>query len=403
MQKIKQLSDFFQITKEFSNSFFYRGENMDFGDTSCVATAVRDSLSYDRYSERMEQFDRSIREKALFDRPELMLPYAQHSGLATKLLDVTSNPLVALYFACQQTKDKSDGYIYVFDDYADVTDILEKHPKFDIETELLMHLEMIQRQIFEDEVISFPNDKLNLFGKCIEQYRNTYLQGGYSKHSIGRGVSKEDSLFLEKHNKLKNLLTDIRNQLIQICSNSESMQKSLLPINYTENTSSIDFIHPYQKNRYEYYNKQYEAFDIEVREYLISLECLVAFINGKSPVGNLASVVPLGNLTMDFLPNLLYRPILTFKRGLSQQSSFFLQTLFDKHELNILDGASMELSHHLPRQLLKCQANYKYKITIDGEAKKGILLELDRIGVNQASMFGDADNIADYIMGSEKI
>lgn len=63
----------------------------------------------------------------------------------------------------------------------------------------------------------------------------------------------------------------------------------------------------------------------------------------------------------------------------------------------------MELSHHLPRQLLKCQANYKYKITIDGEAKKGILLELDRIGVNQASMFGDADNIADYIMGSEKI
>lgn len=400
MQKIKQLSDFFQITKEYSNSFFYRGENMDFGDTSCVATAVRDSLSYDRYSERMEQFDRSIHEQALFDRPELMLPYAQHSGLATKLLDVTSNPLVALYFACQQSKDKSDGYIYVFDDYADVTDILEKHPKFDIEMELSMHLEMIQRQIFENKVISFPNDKLNLFGKCIEQYRNTYLQGGYSKHSVGRGVSKEDSLFLEKHNKLKNLLTDIRNQLIQICSNSEDMKKNLLPINYTEDTPSIDFIHPYQENRYEYYNKQYEAFDIEVREYLISLECLVAFINDKSPVGNLAGMITLDDLTMDFLPNFLYKPVLTFKRGLNQQSFFFLQTLFDKHELNLLDGTTMELSHYIPRQLMKCQANHKYRITVDAESKNNILVELDRVGVNKANMFVDADSIADYIMNT---
>lgn len=403
MESIKQLSEFLQYTKEFPNSYFYRGENMDYGDTSCVATAVRDSFSYDMYSKRMEQFDRSIREQALFDKPDLMLPFAQHSGLYTKLLDVTSNPLVALFFACQQAQDNSDGYIYVFDDYADVTDILEKYPKFDIETELLTHLEMIKRQLFEDEVISFPNDKLHLLGKCIEQYRNKYLRGGYSKHSIGRGVSKEDSLFLEKYNKLKDILTEIRNILIQICSNSESMQKSLLPINFTEKTPSIDFIHPYQTNRYKYYNEQYDVFDVEVKEYLISLECIVAFINDKSPAGNLAGRIPLNDLTMDFLPNLLYKPILTFKRGLSQQSFFFLQTLFDKHELNVLDGATMELSHHIPRQLIKCQANYSFKIAIDGESKNNILAELDRIGVNKASMFGDADSIADYVMNIENL
>ena len=93
----------------------------------------------------------------------------------------------------------------------------------------------------------------------------------------------------------------------------------------------------------------------------------------------------------------------TVHKSLFQEDKININIVNGKQELNILDGASMELSHHLPRQLLKCQANYKYKITIDGEAKKGILLELDRIGVNQASMFGDADNIADYIMGSEKI
>lgn len=376
---------------------------MDYGDTSCVATAIRDGFNYDMYPKRIEQFDRSVREQALFDKPDLMLPFAQHSGLATKLLDVTSNPLVALFFACQQTQDNSDGYIYVFDDYADVTDILDKYPKFDIETELLSHLEMIKRQLFEDEVISFPNDKLYLLGKCIEQYRNKFLLGGYSKHSIGRGVSKEDSLFLEKYNKLRVELESFKQIIIDYCSLDNFNESMLLPKNYTNDTPAIDFLHPYREDRYKYYNEQYKEFDIEIREYLVSLECLIAFINDKSPVTNLASVAPLGNLTMDFLPNLLYRPILTFKRGLSQQSSFFLQTLFDKHEFNILDGVSMELSHHLPRQLMKSQANYSIKILVDAKYKNNILLELDRVGVNSANMFGDADSIADYIMNTSKI
>lgn len=40
----------------------------------------------------------------------------QHYGLPTRLLDVTSNPLVALYFACESHKEKDeDGEVLVFD------------------------------------------------------------------------------------------------------------------------------------------------------------------------------------------------------------------------------------------------------------------------------------------------
>ena len=41
------------------------------------------------------------------------LTYMQHYGCPTRLLDITSNPLVALYFACSGNEDK-DGIVYIF-------------------------------------------------------------------------------------------------------------------------------------------------------------------------------------------------------------------------------------------------------------------------------------------------
>lgn len=99
-----------EMRDEVSSLTFYRGQA---DETWTLAPRL--------YREKLHLEEQNIISDALRLLPDefsgnskiRMLAKMQHYGLPTRLLDVTSNPLVALYFACLNHEEK-DGTVYIF-------------------------------------------------------------------------------------------------------------------------------------------------------------------------------------------------------------------------------------------------------------------------------------------------
>ena len=97
---------------------FFRGEHKDFGKTALLPNVFR--------LEEYKRYESDILFELIANAPEVFsnkttfeqLVLAQHYGAPTRLLDISANPLIALFFACENYSDKNsldeDGIIYRF-------------------------------------------------------------------------------------------------------------------------------------------------------------------------------------------------------------------------------------------------------------------------------------------------
>lgn len=115
VKKIKEINDSCERNKSETNEVLYfRGHaNIEYQLTPSLARMEVDFIC---------QTERALVEISINEIPRLfnkdmtplnLLSCMQHYGIPTRLLDITKNPLVALYFACENEADK-DGIVYVF-------------------------------------------------------------------------------------------------------------------------------------------------------------------------------------------------------------------------------------------------------------------------------------------------
>lgn len=113
-QKIKSIKDYFDwLNKDDSEcTKYYRGQKNKNWDI--VAGVFREHEMSEH--ELLKETSRRLwNELATFQTCLDKLIFLQHYGMKTRLLDVTTNPLVALFFACAEHKEKGkpcDGVVY---------------------------------------------------------------------------------------------------------------------------------------------------------------------------------------------------------------------------------------------------------------------------------------------------
>ena len=344
---INSLSEYINEIEKFpSSKFLFRGESKEYRERT--ASALRqykgefnDTKQYP-FNIMLDDFYREVTPILSNVEHENFIAFAQHHGIPTPLIDVTKSPLVALYFACQGEIEEN-GYVYLFEDnYIDITKIIQKYPN---------------QNVLEELFVNNEKDFLSLL-PLVEKYYKTNKTDFNTNLSI---------LLKDYHHYFSVTIDDIEKQLLEeIEKDTPDLWMLSHYLKELDDSTSLDLIN---------------GLSIEIFVYLnLARRFFRKAYNYGEPIW-----------WINFLPNMLYRPIMKFDRGLNQSGLFLYQSY----------ASYVEEVYNFRVQMVQ-RIRFNNPVLIINN-KKGILKSLDSIGINRMTLFRDFDNTAAYIKSKHEL
>jgi hypothetical protein len=371
-EEARSVGEFLNVLNkpEFDARTYCRGESKSFSTANMPESLRPPLLSKDGVAVDVEgvceEFYSAVFAKLDDNEQKNFLAFARHSGIPTNLLDITDNPLVALYFACAD--NNGDGYVYLYGDAVnlDLTGILRDADIVDVRTLLhRMRANGTDRDTLFNRVSAFCHTSkwfaedaclqmlmliAQIFGNEVADIEAAKLNEAYIKRvSAEHGAEATD--------------------MHQKWFDGEAFQSGKVYKLYREGKEELivgllSFIRNDIANAY---------VSLLARAYSLCV----------GYVGELNSAAGYGDedvIVFPWLPNLLYKPLLSFYRAERQQGAFFVNLYHRGHHSTVL------LRQHGISA-----------IKIPSENKDVILRQLDRLSVNEKTIYGDIDHTAAYI------
>jgi len=335
----KTVSEFIALIEESnSKTCFYRGESEDYNDTRITASRLRKPFREQDYFMQIRKFYEMTFSSLTQNEEENFLAFAQHHGIATQLLDITENPLIALFMACDDECKGTDGFIYCFND--------KQNNIFNITDSL----KILDWRNLSSHVTWQENEGI-IVGLYLYAF-NHFEELFCADWMMPTGTSSNMLNYLE----VLEAKDDFKNDLLN------SVKKSVLHSS---------------KKLYDLFSQENARVEDYINNKNLTLQ---AAIKKLFALYYPTSGFCLFKQTRSLAPLLLYTPLLSFDRAISQKSMFVFQW-FD----STVDKTN-------PQEIIPDAI-----IRIPADSKDSILKTLDKLNINKATVYSDFDSIAKYI------